>query len=147
MFINRIEENLNSETSNVYLLVMLPLKMGKNVLKPFPKKCLLPWMLPFLKHNPISRLIFRGEGWAQTNDLTAYQILFQTNNSQHDSLPISQLDNLGFIIRGEAESSGLDTENASLPTTRSHNIHKGETETKNTALVLFEIVYSRHNKT
>jgi hypothetical protein len=61
IFIVIIEENLNPEPQNVCLLVMLPPKRAINVLNPFPKKCLLPWMLLFLNYIPISRLIFRGE--------------------------------------------------------------------------------------
>jgi hypothetical protein len=71
-----IEENLNPEPQNVCLLVMLPLKRGINVLNPFPKKCLLPWMLLFLNYIPISRLIFRG-GTNKTKIRPFFMIFFK----------------------------------------------------------------------
>jgi hypothetical protein len=135
---------LNPEPQNVCLLVMLPLKRGINVLNPFPKKCLLPWMLLFLNYIPISRLIFRGGN--QNKDSAVFHDLFQIEDSQNDPSPtlIIQPENPSFII--PSESGFLDIEKAGPPTVPTHDVpittNEGATGKKTTALVPFDIVYS-----
>ena len=133
------------------LLVMLPLKRGINVLNPFPKKCLLPWMLLFLNYTPISRLIFRGGD--QNKDSAVFHDLFQIEDLQNDPSPtlITQPKNPSFIIPGESEPSFLDTEVAGPHIVPSHDVpittNKGEIGKKTTVLVPFDIVYSQQRTT
>ena len=80
---------------------------------------------------------------------------FQTKDLQNDPSPtlIIQPDNPIFIIPRESGLSVLDTENTSLPTMPSHDVHdpitsnKGEIRKTTAALIPFDIVYSQQRTT
>jgi hypothetical protein len=89
-------------------------------------------------------------------DSAVFHDLFQIEDSQNDPSPtlIIQPENPSFIIPGESDSSFLDTKKAGPPTVPSDDVHdpittnkEKEEKKKNTALVPFDIVYSRQRTT
>ena len=124
-----------------------PTQKDINVLSPFQRKCLLPWILHFL----IDSLFHTSFSRENQNKDSVFYDFFQTEDLQSDpSLTlIIHPENPSFIIPSESRSSVLDTENTGLPTMSSHDVHDpitpniGETRKKTATLVPFDIVYSR----